>query len=123
MIDRRSLQYKPTSIGFAYQEFETAFEHRRTSTKPGGWKILSLAWPRLPRPEGSKALAVPSHHGVRLDDHHCPKTAVPEAVEQNPEGSIEPHEAGFSSRPALKDFQLMTKSDDLDLQISSPSEA
>lgn len=35
----------------------------------------SLAWPRLPRPEGSKAPAVPLHHGVRLDDHHRPKTA------------------------------------------------
>lgn len=41
----------------------------------------SLAWPRLPRPEDSKALAVPLHHGVRLDDHHRSKTAGPEAVE------------------------------------------
>ena len=83
----------------------------------------SLAWPRLPRPEGSKALAVPLHHRVRLDDRHRSKTAGPEAVEQNPEGSIEPRQAGLSSRPASKDFQLMTKSDDLDLHISSPSEA
>ena len=83
----------------------------------------SLAWPRLPRPEGSKALAVPSHHGVRLDDHYRPKTAGPEAVEQNPEGSVELRQADLGSWPALKDFQLVTKRDDLDLQISSPSEA
>jgi hypothetical protein len=35
---------------------------------------------------------------------------------------IEPRQAGLSSRPELKDFQLMTKSDELDMQISSPSE-
>jgi hypothetical protein len=63
------------------------------------------------------------HHGVRLDDHHRSKTAGPEAVEQNPEGSIEPRQAGLSSRPAVKDFQLMTKRDDLELQISSRSQA
>ena len=55
----------------------------------------SLAWPRLPRPEESRALAVPSHHGIRLDDHHRPKTAGPESVEQNPEDSIEPREANW----------------------------
>jgi hypothetical protein len=66
---------------------------------------------------------VPSHHGVRLDDHHRPKTAGPEAVEQNPEDSVELRQADLGSWPALKDFQLMTKRDDLDLQISSPSEA
>ncbi len=83
----------------------------------------SPAWPRLPRPEGSKALAVPSHHGVRFDNQHRPKTAGPEAVEQNPEGSIEPRQTDLGSWPALKDFQLITKRDDLDLQIGSHSEA
>ena len=38
-------------------------------------------------------------------------------------GRVELHQADLGSWPALKDFQLMTKSDDLDLQISSPSEA
>lgn len=64
-----------------------------------------------------------SHHGVRLDDHDRPKPAGSEAVGQIPEGPIEPRQADLGSWSALKAFQPMMKSDDLDLQIGSPSEA
>ena len=46
-----------------------------------------------------------------------------QAVEQNPEGSVELRQADLGSWPALKDFQLVTKCDDLNLQVCSPSEA
>ena len=49
--------------------------------------------------------------------------AGPEAIEQDPEGSIELRQAGLGSWLALRDFQQMTKRDDLDRRIGSPSEA
>jgi hypothetical protein len=66
---------------------------------------------------------VPSHHGVRLNDEHCPETAGPEAVEQNPEGPIQLRQTSLGSWRALQNLQLMTKSHNLELQGSSTPKA
>jgi hypothetical protein len=66
---------------------------------------------------------MPSDHRVGLDDHHRAKTAGPKAVEQNPEGSVQPAQADPGSLVALQNAQLMTKSDDLELQRRAASQA
>lgn len=66
---------------------------------------------------------MPADHGIRPDDHHRVETARPEAVEQDPEGSVEPGLSDPGSPIVSKNLQLVTKRDHLKLQIGASSEA
>ncbi len=66
---------------------------------------------------------MPSHYGVRPNDHNRVNTASPEALEQNPKASIQMGQADPRSLAALKNLQLMMQSYDLELQGSSTPKA
>jgi hypothetical protein len=61
---------------------------------------------------------VPPYHGIRFDKDDRFETAGPKAVEQGPESAIQRRQACAPPVPALKNFKLMTKSHDLELQGS-----
>lgn len=65
----------------------------------------------------SKALAVLRHYGSQLHDHSRARTAGPEAVEQNPEGSVQIRR-GSGPSAALDKLQLMTEGMTLSYQAA-----
>ncbi len=66
---------------------------------------------------------VPSDHRLRLDDEHRIKTSRPEAIQYEPNYSIQSREPNPSRAGALENFQLMTQGDDLELQRGAASDA
>ena len=66
---------------------------------------------------------MPSEHRLRLDDHHRPETAGPEAEKQDPEASVHGGQADSGSLAALKNLQLMTEGEDFQLERGAVSEA
>ncbi len=66
---------------------------------------------------------MPSHHGIRPDDHYGIKTAGPEAVEQYPEGAVQTRQADPGPSAALDKLKLMTEGNDFELQFGATSEA
>ena len=83
--------------------------------------LLRHAWsPRfaasnLPGPEQAKALAVPAEHGGGLHDEDSGLPIPPDRTEPCPQESICGRKVGPLHR-ALKNTELMTKRDDLELK-------
>jgi len=67
----------------------------------------------FPGPVEVKALAMPAHQGVRLEDGECRQTTRPEAVEPDPEEALGATEAEPFGLSARDHRQLLTQSEDL----------
>ena len=76
----------------------------------------------FPGPVQRKALAMPAHRGVRLDEGERPETARPEAVEPYPEEALAATETEPFAVSGSSHRQLLTQSEALQVQDGTASE-
>src|SRR5260221_4906027 len=61
----------------------------------------------------AETLAVPSHHGLRLDDHNGAQHGRAQPIKPNEDQPIDERQSRPRWHPAAQDVQLMPKNDDL----------
>ena len=111
-IDAEHLQL-PVHTGCAPQGVLLREPSNEVSALRGDRGPPTTVSPRLPGPVQPKALAVPAHQGLRLEDGECLEAAGPEPLEADPDKTLTAAETKPFAVSGSDHCQLLRQSEDL----------